>query len=120
MNTADILRRARDHIADPAMWHKGDYWSDYETGGPTPAEDVPCCVLGAVMWVVQDPSLPYTAEPCPAFEALHRAAFELHQPLPAPRWKNAANTYNDDPRTTHADILAVFDKAIVLAEADGA
>jgi hypothetical protein len=40
--TVEVLKRARGHISDPAMWHKGSLFADDSDG--------PCCALGAWVW----------------------------------------------------------------------
>jgi hypothetical protein len=89
---ADDLRAARAAIAAPGLWCK----NAYKDGGR-------CCAIGAL-------------------EVLGEAAFKrarqaLRHALPEGFLSVVA--YNDHPTTTHADILALFDRAIEAEERAG-
>lgn len=94
--TADDLRAARAAIAAPGLWCK----NAYEDGGRCCAiralEVATCRLLGdAAFW---------------------RARQALRHALPEGFLSVIA--YNDAPTTTHADILALFDRAIAEEEAN--
>lgn len=98
---SEILRAARKHISDPAMWVKWNF-SAHGISGALKGE--PCCAWGAIKWANQndkedtDPGTDYLED------ALGNDYIE---------------DFNDHPDTTHADVLAAFDRAIAAAEADG-
>mgnify|MGYP006346210075 CR=1 FL=1 len=101
MSVLDALIKARDHISDPAMWYKGGYSDDGRTG----AEDgFPCCAMGALVWVNPDVGI-----------FCNDAYRPLRDALPA-EWTSIPY-FNDAPATTHADILALFDRAIAAERA---
>jgi hypothetical protein len=97
--TADTLRKAKALISDPVNWNNdGDYFKD---GDP----DTGCmCVYGAIH-VALDPSH-HIGETEKLFDDLFKS---LHLPY-------KLIDYNDHPDTTHDDIMALFDRAIELAE----
>jgi len=88
---ADVLRRAKALIDTPEKWSKGVF-------GPG------LCVLGAVYVAngredVSDTHVPWLVK-----------ALGLRNGCQVFEW-------NDAPETTHADVMAAFDRAIALAEA---
>jgi aerobic-type carbon monoxide dehydrogenase small subunit (CoxS/CutS family) len=95
--TVEILTKARALIAEPEHWCQ-KHW--HESDGATEA----WCAWGAVAettGMVSDFSNG-------AIDALNAATFGLGG--------CGIVDYNDDPGTTHADILAAFDKAIAEIE----
>lgn len=102
MNTVDVLRRAKEILSDPERWSKTGY--GLEAGEPS-------CAAGAI-WLAghgRRGLSDYVGDP--ALSALWRAIGGGHGP-----WGCIAK-WNDDPATTHADLIDAFDRAI-LAEAD--
>lgn len=120
-----LLRNARALIADPEHWTKGAYartaegsvaytqptvvYTRLEEKDDFEEERIPCkwCALGAV------------------YASTYWPNFILEHAEKAKRFLNTASdeqrgviAYNDDPRTTHAGVLAMYDRAIVLAERD--
>ena len=95
--TRDVLIAARAIIADPAMWYQGD-WS---ASGKIYDADEPCCAKTAI----------FRAGPialaCDAIRCAARATPDCV----------SLNLFNDEPTTTHADIMAVFDRAIAGEQA---
>ena len=92
---ADVLRRAKALIDAPEKWLHRKGYGNWEQGiGPF-------CGIGA-LWVagrgVGEPSLV-------AQKILNEVVRPTH-----------FSAFNDDPRTTHADVMAAFDVAISLAE----
>jgi len=105
MTAADILRKAKDHISDPAMWFQGNYTASLDDDwGRLPRKDEPCCGLGA---------LAYSAR---GWAILENEKFLLN--AARRRGFHAFYDFNDHPNTTHADVMAVFDEAIAIAEGE--
>jgi hypothetical protein len=100
MSTADILRGAKEHISDPAMWYQGNYFPD-ANHFEVPPDDAPCCPFGAVQWATQTWTIDLDL-----IETLNRQSGD-----------GGIVAYNDAETTTHDDIMALFDRAIELAEA---
>jgi hypothetical protein len=101
MTLVDDLKAARALIADPDKWRKDDMI--YQPG---------CCAIIAVQRVTTG-----------RHGAASRAEDAIYSSLPE-RWRSAVGSefhaivvghYNDDPATTHNDILALFDRAIDAA-----
>lgn len=106
--TADILRRAKARIGTPDKWHKGDYFEgiDSDTATAPFPDNCPACAYGAVMWAGG-----HDANVTPADIALREAARGM------PREWPDVDIFNDHPDTTHADVMALFDRAIAAEEA---
>lgn len=106
MTPAEILRKARALIDAPEKWTRGALARDADRIPQWPAdESATCfCSLGAIV------------------KASGREAGQEHAPDTASRRAmeraigQNIETWNDDPATTHADVLAAFDRAIALAE----
>ena len=97
---ADDLRAAKALIDTPEKWTKGIgrpgcYCAMYAVGAAIEQRH------GGVRWGVCDTALRK------ALPARRRATVDSH-PVVA---------FNDDPSTTHADIMALFSRAIATAEA---
>lgn len=99
-DTVEKLRAAKALIDTPEKWTKGTLARDsIGISVLVRSDDAVCfCVLGA----------------------LGRAATEtgphvwaIRDSLPAPYL--AVSKFNDDPTTTHADVMALFDRAIARA-----
>lgn len=85
MTTLEILRAAREHLSNPENWCKG-----LGDGSPSPR-----CVEVALMH---------------AGDHRHVASGALSLVRPSSYQSNVE--WNDDPETTHADVLAALDAAI--------
>lgn len=85
----DVLRAARHLIHKPQRWHKGAL-PQFRLWGKT------YCAMTAVM----AHSRHFVSEP------------ERHLLRQMPPGYRCVAEYNDAPETTHADILALFDRAI--------
>ena len=135
--TADILRKAREIIADRAHWHKGCLARDkgYRTRGVTKKNAVSFCAYGACMraWHLYQDTLEWWGNDDNRHknlmfnDAVKSAVMELQRSIPyddadvADALLAAASPvteYNDFHATTHADILALFDRAIERLEAE--
>ena len=105
-SVADVLRAARAKIEQPEHWCRhflaidGDgkmvHWAWPEAEA--------WCSIGAVASVARTPDDDVLSVDA---EEILEACLPDERGLPR---------YNDDPRTTHADILALFDRAIAKAE----
>ncbi len=98
----DVLVAARALIAAPERWCKGAV-ARTQGGLPTTPCDpraVAWCANGACICVAPNDRLRWKA-----LDALQESSF---RPVPSA---------NDAPSTTHADILALFDKAIEATRA---
>ena len=94
MALRDDLIAAKALIDTPEKWAK--HWS--KTG--------PMCVVRALQEKVgidvPAPSIPAYEAICAALPASHTAKYG----------RTSAGTYNDAPTTAHADVMALFDRAI--------
>lgn len=105
-----VLLDARIHLTDPANWYQGSYRKDAGMRDVPASEGGCLCGLGAVNLAVariRDYIYPSCGSP---YE--YAAEKLLGEQLPAGRIRRFYAAYNDDPTTTHADVLAVFDRAI--------
>jgi len=106
----EILRAARERIATPGRWCRS-HLAVGKDGRPTAADwEDACswCALGAI-----------AAHGLHVFDqdALEIGAADwLRRVLPSPYGSVAR--FNDDPAITHADVMALYDAAIKLAEAE--
>lgn len=108
LTPAEVLRRAKALIAEPEKWTKGEnardaagnwVWADS-------ARAVCWCAQGAINAVAPDSLVAL----CNALGFVNRTAGVMSNIV----------TLNDAPTTTHADIMALFDRAIAAAEAENA
>lgn len=107
---SEVLTRAKARIATPERWTKGTYARD-ESGEPADsysARAVCWCMLGAVFADVIDGI------------AIEHAICLPHPIEDALKAANGGEVrfahFNDAPETTHADVLAVLDRAIAFAK----
>ncbi len=98
MTIRDNLIAAKELISDPAKWGRG----------AGPHEDGTMCVLEAVR--VATTKRPVAYADLSEWKLLAKA-------LPDGDYKTAkfVGGYNDNPSTTHADIMALLDRAIALS-----
>lgn len=96
-----LIMKARDLLSDPARWYKGDFVCE-DTGA--------VCVLGALGFREGYPDLHQDARPATWAEL---AAIRIEEALPLQfrRHEQPIPHFNDDDTTTHADILALLDRA---------
>ena len=132
---ADVLRMARSRSENPENWTKGAlartdfaHRSNREATHPNSLDAHSFCMVGAVLSVLGLPfapmpgdsraGLPY-AEYVTARKAL---AYAREQAYPLREWEKyntRPSDFNDGERTSHADVLRVFDVAIQTAEDEG-
>ena len=96
-NTAAVLIAARAIISDPAMWYQGD-WT--EAGGWD--NNDACCAECAIMRASKSLGI-----------IVPDWRFEMRKHTPT---NQHIHVFNDCKTTTHADILAMFDRAIAAAK----
>lgn len=103
----DILRAARGILSDESRWTKGFFarLPDGRTCFPFNRRAACFCAFGALQRAAgyADPDV-----------LLPSLAVEASALLNAP---GGLAVFNDDPKTTHADVLALFDAAIARAGA---
>jgi len=93
----DTLKRTREYLTDPKHWTKGELFRD-ANGNPCFRTEASCaCLVGATVLV----------DPLDA--AGRRDAYELLDSLLDDM---PLVVFNDLETTTHADVLALLDKAI--------
>ena len=120
---AFILRQAADLIAAPASWTKGVSARDASGRHADRMYDdaVSYCAIGATECAWQNERRRHAGEirypnpwaPSPMTIAMHY----LTDALPEGHRISGVLYYNDSPGTTHADILALFQRAIERADA---
>lgn len=101
MKTSEVLIEARKLIADEANWIKGRSKAVNAFG------EFCYCSTGAVEATIGDSSLFWSA-----VDALTEASLTME----VDGVRRSIIGYNDDPDTTHTDVLAVFDEAIRKAQ----
>ena len=104
MDRLKILKAARAKITKPERWTKGEIARNAagKEVSPRSKEAVCWCALGALQAAA--------GKKC-SFIEIDDLAYEL-----TPRWTWIAKV-NDHKDTTHADILALFDRAIAAEKA---
>lgn len=124
----EVFKGARAYLSDPAKWMKGGYAMGVRDDGTyfkssttkwakAPNYDGPCCLLGAMFHSgLGDLDLPYDHEsyvqglmnPClPESLRVEVVNQYTYPSIPA---------FNDNPNTTHADVLRVLDCTIARLE----
>lgn len=112
MTPKELLIKARGLIADPNYWMKGEL-----------DDGLGCfCTLGSIYRILED-TYEYPANPgCSiirdtAVEALAKNIPKEHEEGKEPTYEaDMVADYNDDGKTTHTDIMALFDRAIASLE----
>lgn len=113
----EILKKAREIIADPIRWTKGAFALDKnkETALPNWNEAVCWCAEGAIQKAVWDMKAWHDSKERSAVMETACALLEAHIPSDYEFFARAAR-YNDHENTTHEMVLAWFDKAIAEGE----
>lgn len=96
MTTREVLVAARALIDTPEKWIQGTWNLDLASGATC------FCALGALREVVG---------------GLAGDAFSLLCDQVPGRYKRGIARFNDAPTTTHADVMALFDRAIAACDA---
>jgi hypothetical protein len=102
-----LLQQARALLAEPTAWCHDTYARDGDGEAVLPYEStaVAWCAIGAIVRFQEFHGRTRLA----ASKVLNRAAFLIAGTL-------VTSHYNDHPGRTHADILALYDRAIMLAD----
>lgn len=107
--TTDILRRARALIDTPEKWTKDVLARDAD-GNQCDARstDAKCyCIEGALLAACHELGMVFSTV-MPFYRAI-RLATPISRSVP---------DFNDREETTHADVLAIFDRAIATEDAN--
>lgn len=97
-----VLTDAREFLSDPKRWTKGSLFRTRKGEAVTRPLAACACLTGALLIATDGTA---TSERREAFDASVKLVEGLLNGAPI-------SVFNDDPDTTHADILAVLDKAI--------
>ena len=111
--THDLLVAARAKIEDPAGWTKGVMARSSLGDSVMPnSPKASCfCTVGALHAAGMDPNArDFTHDPAVTLLA------DLIPGKPRPFPVEALTTFNDEPLTTHVDVLNLFDRAIAVAK----
>ena len=110
----ELLEKGKQRIASPDKWIKGRAAED---ANGMPPDDmlkaVKCCLIGAIQAETRSLSYYYTQQQA-VWQMRNDARDILAENLPA-GWRELDNPlveYNDDPATTHEDVMRVYDRAI--------
>jgi hypothetical protein len=99
-STVEILREARAYLSDPARWHQGHYGDDART-----------CMVGGVKRAVSGSQFGSFFSDSRAYPAVMALARSIGDGVRL----SGVFAFNDS--TTHAEMLAAFDRAIANEEA---
>ncbi len=95
----NLLRASKALISDPSKWIKGAYVDDYGC----------MCAQGALNEAYISSKYGH--------EIAYEASLFLKAGVQKVRTYRLVTSYNDDPETTHADIMNLFDDAAAMADA---
>ena len=98
-----LLKAGKARIADPADWIQGFYYLPVYSTNLKPAY----CMLGTLGWDDAVPDIPGAVG--------DDASWMLQRVIGG---DDSIPDFNDDPSTTHADVMAAFDLAIEQATKD--
>lgn len=105
MTVAETLRKARALIDTPEKWCQGVY-----------CKGDALCSLGAIYAAGGGDRKDIPEDGDPHFSYESERAYRTLSAAISPKW---VAPWNDAPERTHADVMALFDKAIALAEQEG-
>ena len=114
LTTGEILSIARVKIRNEKNWLKGQSTekSNGDFAHPSSAKACKWCALGAVRSVFKEGTEEHSFDTAMDEHMFQTAMFTLSKFTDC---KNIA-AFNDHSETTHADIIAVFDKAIAAID----
>ena len=108
------LNKAKIFISDPRNWAKGDYFF-----GDVSDANYRACAMGALESVgVEKPQCRIAARLFDPNEVPLEHSYMFEAAMSLNSEFNSYIEFNDDPGTTHADIMRLFNRAIYLATAD--
>ena len=114
MNTLDALRAARALIATPESWTKNALARDSAGNDRALRDPEACafCAMGAVLRVLADEYENHRTLAAVQIEhaVMHALSREIQLSFLAPTNHSRVAAYNDG--STHAEVLALFDRAI--------
>ena len=103
------LTRARDRIAQPGMWFKGDFGPDpyiwAAENDNKPIEEAPYCALGTLNWAASGDAYAMTAY-AEELAILMGGVYFNEKEI------DAISNFNDSPDTQQDDVVAAFDYTI--------
>ena len=97
-----VIQKARDYLATPSNWTKGEMFRDARGISTTRDKAVCACLHGALSLAAGGRGT----------EAGRKAYDDAAEAVEAVLDGAPISVFNDDPKTTHADVLAVLDKAL--------
>lgn len=114
--SSDYLKEAKALIQDPTKWIQGSMAKNAQGEAVGGVKEGACqfCAIGAIWFVT--PGLNYGAEERKAIRYMRAAC---HAKDPNEDDNDKIIMFNDHPKTTHADVMKKFDKAIQLALQSG-
>lgn len=121
MTPIEVLKGARALIKDPAHWYKGGWIpSDPYEPDLDEIEAAECMCVHSAMALTAEV---YPGDVCRAESPTWRADREIVKTLRGlclndHPFKGNVPAFNDDPRTTHSDMLQVLDVTIARLEAE--
>ena len=103
MNEVNVLIVTRKFLEYEARWMKGEYARKLDGNYCSPLDDdaVQWCAIGAVVHIAG------------SYKEANHAIFWLNKQV---RKHDMVTAWQDQPETTHQDVLDLFDKAITAAE----
>lgn len=103
--TSEILIAAKAKIADPANWTKGTYARAFDGVPVSSTSRAACrfCPMGALSSLGAMTNVRYAGDVIDILEGQIPGEFDT------------IADFNDSKRTTHADVMALFDRAIADA-----
>ena len=112
MTVLELLQNARQLLSDPARWTKGCFARNAEGQAvhPVLGKAACWCSVGAIRKEFSREH-GYTDRSATVSSFLD-AHLLLHQLLSSGKHSAGIPSFNDHPDTTHADVLALFDRAI--------
>lgn len=108
--TSELLRAAKAKIEDPKRWTKGDTALD-SRGERVGARDATACCWCSMGALSAAGAIVPTGDD-PATCMLRRCI------MPRKPYGASLVEFNDAPATTHADVMALFERAIAMAESE--
>ena len=115
LNPIEVLKTARERIANPDNWLQGDLalTADDEGTYETSPYAAKFCSLGAIYADGRGYGYKSAVTLAEAIETLHNTGLGYHRTRPT----EFVAGWNDKPKRKHSEVLAAFDLAIAMQEA---